>query len=133
MDQNISIEEVLNNSFATIYDVLKLVDSNINDIVINNLNNNAESDEILRLKQFKEDYIRVIQETKILQGSILGLFGYINKDINDIKEEELRLQQEMMSTVQLNNVYGEPQNVVDMPVEQEIENTTNIYDTNEVN
>ena len=89
MDQNISIEEVLNNSFATIYDVLKLVDSNVNDMVINNLNNNATVDEILRLKQFNDDYIKVMQETKNLQSDIVGLFGYLNKDINDIKQTEM--------------------------------------------
>ena len=30
MNEDVSIEEVLNNSFATIYDVLKLVDSSVN-------------------------------------------------------------------------------------------------------
>ena len=90
MDQNVSIEEVLNNSFATIYDVLKVVDSNINDVVINNLNNNATEDEILRLKQFNEDYIKAMQKTKSLQSDITELFSYVNKDINEIKTEEMQ-------------------------------------------
>ena len=92
MDQNISIEEVLNNSFATIYDVLKLIDSNINDIVISKLNNNAPEDEILRLKQFNEDYIKAMQKTKSLQSDIVELFGYTNKDINQIKQEEMQAE-----------------------------------------
>lgn len=94
MDQNVSIDEVLNNSFATIYDVLKIVDSNVNDLVINNLNNNATADEILRLKQFNEDYIKVMQETKCLQNDIVGLFNYMNKDISAIKQDEQVVENE---------------------------------------
>ena len=96
MDQNVSIDEVLNNSFATIYDVLKIVDSNVNDLVINNLNNNATADEILRLKQFNEDYIKVMQETKCLQNDIVGLFNYMNKDISAIKQDEQVIENEVV-------------------------------------
>ena len=95
MEQNVSIEEVLNNSFSTIYDVLKLIDSNVNDIVIAELNNNANADEILRLKQFNEAYIDVMRKTKSLQGDIGSLFEYINKDINDIKQIEVASEQEL--------------------------------------
>ena len=87
MDQNVSIEEVLNNSFSTIYDVLKLVDSKVNDEVINSINNNAESDEIVRLQLFKEAYIKAIQETKNLQRNVVSLINYNEKSIEEIKSE----------------------------------------------
>lgn len=87
MDQNVSIEEVLNNSFSTIYDVLKLVDSKVNDEVINSINNNAESDEIVRLQLFKEAYIKAIQETKNLQRNVASLINYNEKSIEEIKSE----------------------------------------------
>ena len=107
MDQNISIEEVLNNSFATIYDVLKVVDSNINDVVINNLNNNATEDEILRLKEFNEDYIKAIQKTKSLQSDIVNLFSYVNKDINVIKQEEMQQENVQEEVNQMDNMVNE--------------------------
>ena len=113
MDQNISIEEVLNNSFATIYDVLKLVDSNINDIVISKLNNNATEDEILRLKQFNEDYIKVMQKTKSLQSDIVELFGYTNKDINQIKQEEMQAENVVEDVQQMDEMVNAE--VVDQP------------------
>ena len=121
MDQNISIEEVLNNSFATIYDVLKLIDSNINDIVISKLNNNAPEDEILRLKQFNEDYIKAMQKTKSLQSDIVELFGYTNKDINQIKQEEM----------QADNVVEDVQQMGEM-VSPEVVNQTQMVNPEEM-
>ncbi len=118
MDQNVSVEEVLNNSFATIYDVLKLVDSNVNDIVVNNLNNNATSDEILRLKQFKEDYINAMEATKTLQSNIISLFNYATKDISEVNQVEMA-QEQIQENAQIEFNNDAIQNTVETPVTYE--------------
>lgn len=120
MDQNVSIEEVLNNSFSTIYDVLKLVDSKVNDEVINSINNNADSDEIIRLQLFKEAYIKAIQETKNLQQNVVSLINYNEKSIDEIKSEVAS-----MENVQDTEVFNE-----EVPVEEAIEDTSEIETEN---
>ena len=152
MDQNISVDEVLNNSFATIYDVLKIVDSNVNELVINNLNNNATADEILRLKQFNEDYIKVMQETKCLQNDIVELFNYMNKDITEIKQDEMeqdltnevnpedvnQIDDGMVQEVQpemvndMMNDFGPVPETNDIPVENVVETPMDIVNNDEV-
>ena len=116
MDQNVSIEEVLNNSFSTIYDVLKLVDSKVNDDVINSINNNAESDEIVRLQLFKEAYIKAIQETKHLQNSVVSLINYNEKSIEEIKSEMASME---------NTQETELVNEAVQPVEEDVDEDTN--------
>ena len=121
MDQNVSIEEVLNNSFSTIYDVLKLVDSKVNDEVINSINNNAESDEIVRLQLFKEAYIKAIQETKNLQRNVVSLINYNEKSIEEIKSEVAAM--ENASETEMVNE--------EVPVEEEtVEETTEVENEN---
>ena len=132
MNEDVSIEEVLNNSFATIYDVLKLVDSSVNDIVIKNLNNDASADEILRLQQFNVDYIKAMQETKALQSNIMGLFNYVGKDLNELKQADLENVNENVDNVEMNNevTNDNPQEVVE---EESVDEDVNMITPDEIN